>query len=342
MRQIYAIVFVALFGLSVNVFAQEQGTKQPSSSRFGFIFLPFDDKSDFEGKWNPGFDVPRFLSVYVKEKYRIPCISPVIVRNFLEERRLLARSKDDVKFWMELYKFFHLRYLVVGVVEQFDVSRFTTGQPLVGGYEAFKGEVKVNYFIYDLDRTSSSASPFWIKKGESVGEHADRSLAFTLFGKPSDRTVEFRDLDKIRFGSEDFNRTVIGQAHFQLGENFSLELENTLPSIKLWAATTPDSLLAYAQGLDSISLAFEPRLLVGSVVFREEHTVFINLGSDDGVRVGARVNVYTTDQAKENPADRIGELQIDEVRGPHLSSAQIISGQKEIKAKDKVFVTVVK
>lgn len=317
-----------------------------TTSKPGFIFLPFENNSDFEGKWEIGVDVPRFLNAYVSQRYRIPSVSPMLVRNFLEEQKLSSGSLDDVKFWIELYKRFHVRYLVAGTIEEFDVSRFMTGQPLLGGYEAFKGEVRIRYIVYDMEKTAASASYVQITKGGAAGEFADRSLALTLFGKPSDRTLEFRDLDKIKFGTDDFNRTVIGQACFQLGEHFSLELENALPTMKVWAATTPDSLLTLAQSLDSISISFRHRTISGSIVFIEANNVFLNLGSEDGIKAGQRVFVYAAglepSEQKNNGPGKVGELQVVEVRGPHLSHTRIVSGEGKIKIKDKVQVTVVK
>lgn len=308
----------------------------------GFSFLPFQNKSDFTGKWDVGVDVPRFLSAYIKERYRIPTISPIIVKNFFDERQPQGGGIEDVKFWVELYRRFGVRYLVAGTVEQFDVSRFMTGQPLLGGYEAFKGEVSITYVVYDLDRTASSTAAVSIKKGEASGDYADRSLTLTLFGKQSERTIEYRDLDKIRFGSEDFNRTVIGQACFQLGEHFALGLEGAMPSIKAWGMSNPDSLLRLGQTLDSISLNFKPKTISGVVVFVEGESAFINLGSEDGVRVGQRIPVYRNQMGPGSETDAIGELRVAEVRGPHLSLVRILSGQKAIKVRDKITVTVVR
>jgi hypothetical protein len=329
--RVSALAAVAGVALGLQAAAQ-------TASRPGFIFLPFQNKSDFIGKWDVGADVPRFLSAYIKERYRIPTISPVIIKNFQQEKQLSDASLDDVKFWRDLFPRFQVRYLVAGSVVQFDVSRFMTGQPLLGGYESFKAEVIVSYVIYDLERTASSGSPVWIRKGEASGEFADRSLTLTLFGKQSERTVEYRDLDKITFGTEEFNRTVIGQACFQLGEQFSLELESTLPSIKAWAMTNPDSLLLLSQSLDSISLSLKPKTITGSIVFVEGASAFINLGSEDGIRLKQRLSVYRNGQRTK---DRVGELEVVDVRGPHLSLAQIISGVKEIKVRDQVVVILV-
>ncbi len=227
-----------------------------TSSHPGFIFLPFENKSSFTGKWNVGVDVPRFLNAYIKERYRIPTISPVIIKNYQQEKQL-----------------------------------------------------------------------------------PDRSLVLTLFGKQSERTLEYRDLDKIAFGTKEFNQTVIGQACFQLGEHVSLDLENTLPSIRAWTMTSADSLLLYSQSLDSISLGFKPTTITGAVVFIEGKSAFINLGSEDGVRLKQRLYVYRdVDQTRT----RVGELEIVDVRGRHLSLATVISVEGEIMAKDQVIVTIIR
>ena len=311
-----------------------------SFSRSGFVFIPFEDRSGFEGKWNVGTDVPRFLAAYVKERYAIPTVSPVVVKNFLEETGQRAGNEDRVTFWVDLYRRFRIRYLIAGSVDLFEVNRFTTGQPLLGGYEAFKGGVRVTFRVYDLDRTAVSASPVQILKGEADGEFSDRSLSITLFGKPSDRTMEFRELERIAFGSEEFQRTVIGQALFKLGERFSLELENAMPVIKIWSATSPDSLLALVQALDTLSLSMKQETLRGIVVFMEGTSAFINLGSEDGMKVRQKVSVYKEGSSPGDEANRVGELEITDVRGPHLSLTRIVSGEGTIRKNDAVFTVV--
>lgn len=313
-----------------------------SPSRSGFIFIPFEDRSGFEGKWNVGTDVPRFLAAYLKERYAIPTVSPLIVNNYLEETGKPAGQSDHVVFWIDLYRRFRIRYLIAGSVDLFEVNRFMTGQPLLGGYEAFKGESRITFRIYDLDRTAVAASPVQIVKGEADGDFSDRSLSMTLFGKPSERTAEFRDLDRVSFGSEEFNRTVIGQAMFKLGERFCLELEAAMPAIRIWSATSPDSLLALVQALDTLSLSLKQETLRGSVIFIEGGSAFINLGSDDGVKVRQKVRVFTGPTSLGNTEDQVGELEITDVRGPHLSLARILTGDGVIRKDDTVLTVIIR
>lgn len=341
--QISAIVRgLCLLGLLLTGSMGGEALLAQNAPSHGFIFLPFQNDSDFKGRWDVGVDVPRFFAAFIKERYRIPTVSPVIVKNFFEEQKHDGNVLDDIKFWDALYKEFHVRFLVTGVVEQFEVSRFVTGQPLLGGYEAFKGALSVTFVIFDLERTVQSATASSIKRGAAAGEYADRSLTLTLFGKQSDRTIEYRDLDKIRFGSEDFNRTVIGQACFQTAENFALEIESAMPAIKAWGMTNPDSLLRFGQMLDSISLNFKPMTIWGNIIFIEGESAFINLGSDDGIRAGQQLVVYKNLMAQDASIGVIGELQVTEVRGPHLSLAKIVKGQKLLKVRDRISVTVVR
>jgi hypothetical protein len=336
--RVWGRIFLVTMSLGAVCIGTHRATAQQESSP-GFLFLPFDNKSDFTGKWQVGTDVPRFLSAYTKERYRIPTVSPVVAQNFATE---LGQAVDDVKTWTAMYHRFGLRYLVAGVLEAFDVSRFMTGQPLLGGYEAFRGGVTVSFVVYDLERTSSSAVPVSIKKGEATGEFTDRSFTLTLFGKPTERTVEYRDLDKIRFGSEDFNRTVIGQACFQLGEQFANSLENTMPAIKAWGMTNPDSVLHLGQSLDSISFSFRPKPVIGEVILVEGQSAFINLGSEDGVRMGQQILVYRDQVSLKSETESVGELRVTEFRGAHLSLTRIVSGQRSIHVKDKFSITVMR
>jgi len=332
-RLCFVLLLVSTAGMITALFAQ-------SGTQYGFVFLPFRDNSGFEGKWDVGNGVPRFLAAYVKERFRLPTVSSMITRNYLQETGRSEGGLDDVRFWVDLYNRFRIRYLVAGSVDVFDVSRFMTGQPLLGGYEAFKGEVLITFRLYDLERTAQSVTAVEVNRGEAAGDFSDRSLALTLFGKPTERTMEFRELDRIAFGSEGFNQTIMGQAMFRLGENFSLELERILPSIRAWAATSPDSLLAYVQGLDTLSLSLRTETISGVVVFVEGENAFINLGTEDRLRVGQKVKVYKEGSTSEQSSDLVGELEVSELRGPHLSLTKVLRGHGSIKSRDKVYVTV--
>ncbi|MGB2867636.1 MAG: hypothetical protein WBD36_04250, partial [Bacteroidota bacterium] len=272
-------LFLALFFLSfLTVGALGQ---TPTKPQFGYIVLPFKNNSDFQGRWELRADVPRYLSAYMTAKYGVLVISPVVVLSYLHQENLSSDAIDDVKFWDNLYQKFGYRYLVAGTVDVFDVSRFTTSTPEIGGYEAFKGEISISYDIYDLESTSMSASAVRYSKGEVHGEFADRSLALTLLGKPTDRTIEYRDLDRVPFGSEDFNRTVIGQACLRMADDFTMELETKFPVLRSKEFLSGALTAVGTEITDSSDIVFKGRIVTGSVVFLEGENAFVNIGSED-------------------------------------------------------------
>lgn len=296
--------------------------------------MPFQNETRFHGKWPIANDVPRFLRAYLKERYHLPTVSSLVVLNFLKEQNRGHEALREPSIWFHLRDRFQIRYLVTGTLLEFDISQFNVGTPNLGGYEAYKGEVALRFELYDLQLST----PRLLTSGEVRGEFTDRSLALTLFGKPTERTVEFRDLDNIAFGSDEFNRTVIGQACAELSEKFCTELETVLPALKRRAlgVVSPDSLATVA-GQDTLSVQF--RLITGFVMFVEGDRLFVNLGSEDGVRKGMELFVYAQSHQPVD-AQEVGRLEVLEVRGPHLSLARIRAGQEVIKERDRVRVKI--
>ncbi|GBD39911.1 hypothetical protein HRbin37_02197 [bacterium HR37] len=77
-----------------------------------------------------------------------------------------------------------------------------------------------------------------------------------------------------------------------------------------------------------------PKILLG-----EGDTVYVNIGYEDGVGTGDRFTVFRTSKAVLHPLSGrrvgykvaiLGEIEIVEVKGKHLSSARIISAFREI------------
>ena len=338
------VVFFLLSFVTAGGFGQT-----PAKPQFGYVVLPFKNSTDFEGRWELRVDVPRYLAVYLKAKYGVLAVSPVVVLGYLHQENLPDDEIDDVKFWNDLYRKFGCRYLVTGTIGLFDVSRFTTSSAQIGGYEAFKGEVSISYELYDLEATSRSVSAVRYTTGEARGEFADRSLALTLLGKPTDRTVEYRDLDKIPFGSEDFNRTVIGQACLRMADEFTLGLEGKFPILRSKEFLSGALTALGTEISDSSDIVFRGRIVTGIVAFLENEAAFVNIGSEDGVRQGQFVSVYSQARTDKDTSDirfgkgmdrKIGELEIVEIRGPHLSLARIKDGKGEIRQKDRVRIRV--
>ena len=284
----------------------------------GIAFIRFTDHSDFVGSWEPAIELPRYLGAYLRAEHRLSVVSASVIGTFREDQHPVP-AWDDVKFWRQVRQRFGVRYLVSGTVEVFDVSRFVTGQPAVGGYEAFKGEVRVAYEVIDLDRLERSGDVLIVARGESSGEFADRSLAWTLLGKPTQRTVEFRDLNSLRFGSDEFTRTVIGQACLESARRFADDLLERIPGLAAHRFAGEGE----EEGPDSLRISFRERIVEGRIVFIEEKDAFISLGSDDGVREGQVLPVI---ERSGEESRQVATVRVVQIRGPHLSLTRFITG----------------
>ncbi len=299
----------------------------------GVAFLRFEDRTDFAGSWKIAEEVPRYLGVYLKSQHSLSVLSVALVGTFREDQDPQP-AWDDVKFWRDVRTRFGVRYLVTGGVERFDVSRFVTSQPAIGGYEAFKGEVAVTYEVVDLDRLERSGDIVVVARGEAHGECADRSLAWTLLGKPTQRTVEFRDLNTLRFGSEEFTRTVIGQACLEVARQFSGDLLERIPGLPAHRAMGESD-----EGVpDSLRITFRERVVEGRIVFLEGMDAFIDLGSDDALREGQTIPVL---DGSGPDARQVGTLKVAQIRGPHLALTRITAGADSVRSSHVVRVRIV-
>ena len=320
---------VLLFALGTQV-----ALAQADPAR-GVAFLPFENRSDFSGAWNVSVEVPRFMSAYVKSQYDMYIVSAPVSEAFRADQTP-PLAADDVKFWLRIRRHFGVRFLLTGSVERFDVSRFSTGAPELGSYEAYKGEISFSFEVIDLERLESRGDAVPLTKGAASGEFADRSFALTLLAKPSARTVEFRDLNSIQFGSDDFNRTVIGRACLDAARMFTDELATRIPTL-----FSTRGIGAGPSGVpDSMEIRFNSKLLRGRIVFLEGEDVFIDLGSEDRVRAGQVVPVYAPN-ADTVGALPVGSIRVIQLRGPHLSLTRIVAGKDSISTKHSVRVQVI-
>ncbi len=308
----------------------------------GFVVLPFENRSSFEGPWDLGLEVPRYLSAYLTTRYGSLVVAPQVVLSRVAEQGLGTGALSDPKFWKQLRDELNVRFLLVGAVSDFDVSRFTTGSETLGAYEAFKGAAAVSFTVYDLTRIPGSLPAAERSHGIVRGEFADRSFALTLFGKQSQRTVEYRELNRIKFGSEEFNATVIGQACRQLAHNLTVQLETDLPFLRSRELWTDDT-TAWTAPSDTTDIIFRGRVVRGALIYLEGDDAFISLGDLDGVQKGQMVTVFAEKEPGISPGSevKVGLLEITQVRGPHLSLAKIRTGKENLKQKMEVRARVI-
>jgi hypothetical protein len=94
--------------------------------------------------------------------------------------------------------------IILGTLRDLNLERLSVGDPLLGGYKSYSGVADIQLDVMRVgDRSSMSIL-------ESKQESVDRGLGLDLLGKPRDQDLQFVNLGKIVFGSEDFKGTAIG------------------------------------------------------------------------------------------------------------------------------------
>ncbi len=307
------------------------------------IITPFRDNSGFNGKWNLPIDVPRFFTAYNKERFRVGIISPLSVKQFMVDNNIdTTRFNNDADL-KRIAEYFRARYIITAEITEFSIGRFMVSEVQLAGYEAFSATVKVNVVVYDAALFTSSREAV-LYEGEAEGTVKDRSLGITLFGKRTDRTNQYFALDEIGFGTETFNKTIIGEALLKCADDLSTKLERSIPFLVSKTVVLSSSIIIDSTSNDS-TIMLRRQLINGEIVILDGDDVFINLGSQDGISVGDLLPVFSGEKDITDPRtgvilgsrdEKIGEVQVIEIRAEHLCLATIISGKENIAAKQRV------
>lgn len=344
-------LLMLLAQLPSSSIAQEPKRPAPfSESDTLLAFVPFDDHSGFNGKWKLRIDIPRFLTAYCKQRFQVGVVGPVAIAYFDTAAGITSTESSSLAALRLYSERFRARYIVTASIEDFSVTRFLVAEQTLAGYEAFAAEVVLKFSLFDAARIEGEKSDTPLYEGEASGVVKDKSLGITLFGKQTDRTNQYFSLDELYFGGDQFNKTIIGEAMLKCAEDLSSRLEKAVPLLK--TKSTVLSTTIVVDSTDSDSLVSLTRWVVrGEIVLVDSDEVFVNIGSDEGIRTGDVLGVFAEGSSVRDPktndvigtADaRIGEVQIIEVRGPHLSMATILKGKGAVKPRSKVRAVVVR
>jgi hypothetical protein len=339
------LAFVSLIG---TVYGQPNPVLFASDSLIAVA--PFKDNSGFKGNWNIGVDVPRFLSVYITQRFKVGVVNPVSVAEFSARENVDPRRSHEISSAQRYAEHFRTRYVIAGTIDEFSISRFMISEVQLAGYEAFSATVKISFVLYDAARTARAGSGSIVYEGEAEATVKDRGLGITLFGKQTDKTSEFFSLDELAFGSEQFNRTIIGDALLKSADDLGTKLERAIPNLVSTSVVLSEHVVIDTTRNDS-SIVLKRRLINGEIVIVDGNEVFINIGSSDGIAVGDILPVLGAGKTVTDPRtgetlgttdEKVGEIQVIEVRAERLSLASIISGKGSITPKQRVRKVIVR
>jgi len=270
--------------------------------------LPFADKSGFrKGVWDLPHEMARLLSAEMAASPAWQVVPYEAVAEALGGKKKLKLDKA-----IACGQVLEADIVLLGTILSFNMERFSVGDPLLGGYKSYKGIAELQVRAVRVREQS--------EMGTVTAERdlVDRDLGLDLLGKPREQDLQFVGLKDVLFGSEAFRQTVLGQATIEVMEELAqklTELVHPRASLSL-AGQTAEILSVY--GAD----------------------VYINVGSENGLRAGYRFAVLPGPQRMREegsgPLERIGVVEVQEVIGARLSSVRVLEGAEAIKAGDRL------
>ncbi|MFA6111568.1 MAG: hypothetical protein WDA75_22645 [Candidatus Latescibacterota bacterium] len=201
-------------------------------------------------------------------------------------------------------------YILLGVIREMNMGRFSVGDPLLGGYKSYTGAVSLEVQALRVaDRTEALSVT-----GES--ELTDRDVGLDLLGKPRQQDLEFAGLRDLPFGSPAFRETVLGKATLEaVGE----VLDDLTPLVR------PAGFMAAGRS--------------GVVLSVQGAELYLSLGIEDGLRPGHRLEVLPGDRRSSGaaivPGQVIAVVEVQEVIGARLSKALVV-GEAVVQPGDRL------
>lgn len=297
----------------------------PASLIAQIAFLSFKDNSNYKGSWNLNYDVPDFISDYFREKYNINSLSPYLTEKLINDAVNGSLNEILINKGYE--------YLIRGNVITFSINRLMAGEPKVAQYETYSNTIEIEFEVTDLKNNKI----IFLEKVEN--KSSDLSVGVTIFGRETDTKKEFEQLDKIKFGSDDFLKTLVGKNLLKLCDKFSTKIERIIPLQP--QKMDVDTLQNFSK------TKFNRKIITGEILFVDHDTkeVFINIGKRENLQVGTILPVYTEgDTIYDNSTGeilgvtdkKIGEIEIIEIRGDRFSLGIIKDEKEKISKGNKV------
>lgn len=273
--------------------------------------LPFVDESGFRKDiWDLGWEMARLLSGEAAGSAKWHVVPYEAVDELLGKRRVLSMEE-----LVELGEQVEADMLFLGTIDDYDMKRLSVGDPMLGGYKSYIGVAKMRLGALRVQDQHD------IGMVSSEQEASDRDLGLDLLGKPRDQDLKFAELRNIEFASVDFRESLLGKATLAALEEMISGME---------ALFEPEDLKLDGQMPEVLS------------VYGDD--VYINIGSENGLRIGYRFAVFPGfGRVEEGGAEarrRLGVVEVREIIGARLSSVRILDGMGQIRAGDRLSALV--
>lgn len=276
-----SIIFISLFASGVT-YSQ-------------MLFTPFENESSFKGSWNLSKEVPNYIAAYFREFYKINVLSSSTFLSLAEKYNIDESNLDDFQSYSFVANEMKYPYLVVGKVIEFNVSRFGAGESNIAGYEAYSCNITVTMQIHDIFSNST------VYVGTTQASTSNKGLGLNLFGAQSDDKKQYLALNTIKFGSEEFNKTIVGETILQLCTDLTADIKIKNKELLYPKKENKDLVQSDDKSPDEIHLNVET--IKGQLLTYDEESgeAFINLGTSSNLKAGDELTIYAPGDSLHDP-----------------------------------------
>ncbi len=271
------------------------------------LFVPFKDLSKYKGPWEIQVELPRSLSDTLRSNslFRIIPIDSVLARLQGKEFKGRIAPEKALQWGREL----NADYVILGEIEDLSMKRFRATVP-IGGYRSYQGIANITLKPFKV----IDGRPTNEVKGE--GETDEKKYGVTNPAAYVKFEKEYLLLGEVKWGSEEFHQTLLGQA-------------------------AGSCLQKLATGLaELISPPSELTVSKPKIIDIDGARAYINIGVVEGVQNGYKFGVWDNGRELTDTETgiflgralprRIGVVQVKQVLGDHLSLVTILEGQEQI------------
>jgi hypothetical protein len=289
--------------LAEHLHAKQMLGQEPIAQPIYVAVLPFVDDSGFrEGYWDLRWEMAKLLSAEAEAVTEWRVVPYAAVDQVLGLRRTMK-----IEEILEVGRTLGADVLFLGTIDNYDMKRLTVGDPLLGGYKSYVGVVVMRVGALRIEDQRD------LGMVTAEQELSDRDLGLDLFGKPRKQDVEFAELREFEFGSEPFRKSLLGQA----------------------------TMVAMAEVVSGLEALFQPDELnldghMAEVLSANGEEIYINIGGENGLRVGYRFAVHPGLKRTDVEPGQIGVIEVREVIGARLSSVRVLQGAEYIRAGDRL------
>ncbi len=268
--------------------------------------VPFVDESGFrEGVWNVEYELANMVSaelVALRNWKVVPfdAVAELALEwGFADHEKALAIGRK-----------LEADFVIVGLLQDYDMRRLSVGDPLLGGYKSYSAVAQMRVEIARVDGGT-------IGHAETLRELNDRDVGLDLLGKPREQDLQFAGLKELEFGSEAFSQTLLGQATVEaVGELVHKAAALFEPEGLVFEGDAPEVIAVYSED------------------------IYANIGSAHGVRPRLRFFVYPSNERIEAeglaPEESVALVEVIEIISTRLASLRILRATGEIKAGDRL------